>query len=87
MRTLAFSLLAAASMTFAGCDCCQKQTTAATVNMGAVNSACPISGRSVEGGPIVDYNGSQVGFCCNGCANGWNNKPDAEKQTYLDSQK
>ena len=88
MRTLAISILAAVSMAITGCNCCQQQAAdTKAVSMGAVNSACPISGRNVEGGPLVDYNGAQVGLCCNGCVNGWDKKSDADKQAFLNSQK
>lgn len=88
MRTLAISLFAVASMALTGCNCCEKQTAdTKAVNMGAINSSCPVSGRDAEGGPVVDYNGTQVGLCCNGCVDRWNKQSDTSKQTFVDSSK
>ena len=82
MRTA--SLLIATAL-FVGCDSTQKTNT--DVNMGVVNSTCPVSGRSVEGGPVEDYDGTEVGLCCKGCVVAWNDMPAEKKQAYIASQK
>jgi hypothetical protein len=69
-----------------GCDSTQK-TSDSTVSMGVVNSTCPFSGRSTDGGPVEDYNGTKVGLCCNGCVDAWNDMPDEKKKAYVAKQK
>lgn len=76
-----------AGLILVGCDSSQKTTSNSNVSMGAVNSTCPISGRSTEGGPVEEYDGTKVGLCCKGCVDGWNDMSDDKKRTYIASQK
>ena len=83
MRTL--TLILSATL-LAGCNYSQKDNSAPRANMGVVNSTCPFSGRPVAGGPVENYDGAQVGLCCNGCAAAWNKMTPEKKQEYIKSQ-
>ena len=81
------AMILIASAALAGCDSTQKKTTNSNVSMGVINSTCPVSGRSVEGGPVEEYDGTEVGLCCNGCVDAWNDMPSEKKQAYVVSQR
>jgi len=83
MRT--FTLILSAAL-LAGCNYSPKNDSSPRANMGVVNSTCPFSGRPVAGGPVENYDGTQVGLCCNGCAAAWNRMTPEKKQEYIDSQ-
>jgi hypothetical protein len=54
------------------------------VALGAINDACPMSGRPVDPNtPTVSYKGHEVGFCCGGCPGPWVDKTEAEKDAFI----
>ena len=55
----------------------------------AINASCPIMpdhAVSADGG-TVEYKGDTIGFCCEGCIDGWNEMSDDEKAAYVASVK
>lgn len=50
----------------------------------AVNAMCPMMGEAVtDDGGRVEWEGKTVGFCCEGCIEGWNKLSDEQKKTKL----
>ena len=84
MKTLGILTISCAALMLAGCDYNQKKD-AAQPSMGVLNSTCPLSGRSVNGGPVEDYDGSKIGLCCSGCVYGWNEMSTQDKNAYVAS--
>ena len=60
-------------------------STRAGVNMGAINDTCPImTGNEVDpNATMADFEGTKVGFCCNGCISKWNTMSYAQKKQFL----
>jgi hypothetical protein len=79
------ALLAVAAFVLTACESDQKtDDNGDDVSMGALNSACPISGNPVDpDAPTVTYKGNTIGFCCAGCVNGWKKMSDADKQAFV----
>jgi hypothetical protein len=77
--------LAVAMLAIGGCENKNKTTTTtashtASVNMGAMNDRCPLSGEPInKNAPTASYNGKTVGFCCAGCASKFNAMTDQKK--------
>ena len=70
----------------AGCATDELASEAASVETAPiiVNSTCPVMGSPVD--PEVttaSYNGMAVGFCCEGCVDGWAAMADDEKDAFL----
>jgi len=59
-------------------------TTGHPERMNAVNDVCPVMGGVVDPHtPTVMWRGYKIGFCCPGCDQGWNDKTEEEKDTFL----
>jgi hypothetical protein len=49
-----------------------------------VNSVCPYSLKAVNASaPTRQYEGKTVGFCCAGCAGGWDSATDDTRATLM----
>lgn len=67
-----------------------KQVTYATAARPVGNANCPVSGHTVgsmQKGAHVDYNGYQVGLCCNGCTGRFNKNAEKNLQEALTDAK
>lgn len=62
-------------------------TMAAIKVSAAVNTNCPISGRTANASVTTKYNGKTVAFCCGGCIGAWEKLANDEKMAKLASAK
>ena len=85
MRILGIIAISCAATILAGCHSNQKADNNQP-SMGVINSQCPLSGRSVDGGPVEDYDGKKIGLCCRGCVAGWNNMSTTDKNNFVAQQ-
>lgn len=99
MRKLTHALmlgLTASTLALAGCKttssaaCCADGTcdgnceaAGEPATMGAMNEACPFTGRPVNAAQTVSFEGQEVGFCCANCAGKFAEMTDAEKQAAI----
>jgi len=56
---------------------------AALAAAGIVNTTCPIMNQEVDPSLSVNYEGTKVGLCCQGCFSKWYELSDAEKRAKL----
>lgn len=82
MKNLFSALLVTVSLfAFAGC----KSTAKAAGPNGACCNTCPVSNEALKAdSPVVDYNGTKVGFCCDKCQTKWTGMSDADKKAAFD---
>ena len=83
MKNLFLTFVATVSLfAFAGCASSSK---AAGPN-GACCNMCPVSKEALGAdSPVVEYNGTKVGFCCDKCMAKWNGMNDADKKAAFDA--
>lgn len=83
MKNLFLTFVATVSLfAFAGCASSSK---AAGPN-GACCNMCPVSKEALKAdSPVVEYNGTKVGFCCDKCMAKWNGMNDADKKAAFDA--
>ena len=49
----------------------------------AVNADCPIQGRAVAEGKLVEYKGTTIGLCCDNCMANWGTLSAERKDELL----
>ena len=49
----------------------------------AVNADCPIQGRAVGEGKLVEYKGTTIGLCCDNCMAAWGTMDNERKDELL----
>ena len=55
-----------------------------TSSPAAVNTKCPVTGKSVDTTiATTDFRGNTVGFCCSRCIATWNGLTEADRQAKL----
>ena len=82
------SIFVVATLCSLGCESTQKHDHASTVSPGIVNDACPISSRPLpEGCPTSTWDGTTLGFCCNGCKTRFDSQTSEEKTAEVDNLK
>ena len=85
-RAVAMAALCGA-VTLTGCksDDADGATTRSAVSMGAVNDKCPIrTDENVDpNATMAEFEGTKVGFCCDGCISKWNTMSYAQKKQFL----
>jgi hypothetical protein len=85
-RVVALAALCGA-VTLTGCksDDAGDASMRSGVSMGAVNDTCPVmTGKKVDpDATMADFEGTKVGFCCDGCINKWNTMSYAQKKQFL----
>ena len=52
-----------------------------------INTTCPMSGNDIKPNVTSDFENVTIGFCCNGCAKGFNKWNDERKVAYVADQK
>lgn len=62
---------------------CASTGASANVETGIINSTCPLQGRDVAAGKVVEYNGYAIGLCCDNCIAGWENMSVDQKDAVL----
>ena len=78
------ALIVAAALALGACSSASKTDTA---SMGMVNTTCPYSGQPASADHTAEYNGQEVGFCCNGCAGKFSKLDDAGKSAMVSKAK
>jgi YHS domain-containing protein len=88
----------AVSETTEECGDCEGETTAVAMNVGdhgecaacatkasltAINDKCPGMGGDVTAGVVSIYNGFTIGYCCEGCIEGFEESPVALKDAFV----
>ena len=82
LRTLTAAGMICLAGTFVGCKSGDKDSDMSTTqpSMGMINDSCPMmADHPAKDTVTVSYEGSTIGFCCEGCVAGWNDLSDAEK--------
>jgi hypothetical protein len=49
----------------------------------AVNANCPMQGRAVAEGKLVEYKGTTIGLCCDSCMAAWGTLSAERKDELL----
>lgn len=49
----------------------------------AVNANCPMQGRAVAEGKLVEYKGTTIGLCCDNCMAAWGTLSAERKDELL----
>lgn len=86
---LARLAIVSAAFILAGCVSNNSQTTSAKTPAGTVkvvNTKCPVAGGTYNPsgkGVARAYKGSEIGFCCGGCAARFDSMSDMEKDNIL----
>lgn len=84
-RSLPALIVVCGVVALAGCksDGSEPATTSG-VAMGAINDKCPIMGGDVDPtATMADFDGTKIGFCCDGCINKWNTWSYAQKKQFV----
>lgn len=82
MKRLACVVGVVLVVSLAGCESAQRTDASLTM----INSSCPFSGNAIDREvQAAEWEGGNVGFCCAGCAKGWEDLSDEARRAKLAS--
>lgn len=71
-------------MVMVGCASSDGAGEGAAASAEPVNGVCPIGGHAITAeSPRVAYKGTTIAFCCNGCAEGFADMSEPERDAVL----